>query len=276
MDWWGDVDHAQMALLTAVAGAGKSTVAHTIAHSCAKFNVLLSSFFFREGKITSPKYLWSGVARSLAIRSKTYRQRLTSVLENRPSIMMATAAFDEQFRELILEPLRHGPPLANSPLVIVIDALDECDEDASRTLSALLRDSVPQLPRCVKFFVTSRRVRVVDDYFRSSSSIHRLGIELLDDKNLQDCEAYIKSQVLELKGLRCLTGDDWFLGLEQKLVRHAGSRFSVDLKLASIPMTYVDPIKEWVDRYISIATIDHRMGYFAFAASQNVSWEYHL
>ncbi len=133
MDWCGNVDDAQMALLTAVAGAGKSTVAHTIAHSCAKRDILLSSFFFREGKTTTPKYLWSGMARSLAIRSKSYRQTLTSVLENRPSL--ATAAFDEQFRELILEPLCHGPPPADSPLIIVIDALDECDEDASHTLS---------------------------------------------------------------------------------------------------------------------------------------------
>src|SRR5260370_1064227 len=108
-----------------------------------------------------------------------------SVLENRPII--PTAAFDEQFRELILEPLRHGAPTADSPLIIVIDALDECDKDASQTLSKLLRDSVPKLPRCFKFFVTSRPVRVVDNYFRSPSPIHRMTIELSDDKNLQDC-----------------------------------------------------------------------------------------
>ncbi len=223
MDWCGNVDHAQMALLTAVAGAGKSTVAHTIAHFCAKRDVLLSSFFFREGKTTTPKYLWSGVARSLAIRSKSYRQTLTSVLENRPSI--ATAAFDEQFRELILEPLRHGPPLADSPLIIVIDALDECDEDASQTLSELLRDSVPELPHCIKFFVTSRPVRMIDDYFHSSSSTHRMGIELSDPENLQDCEAYIQSQVLKLKELPRVTTGNWLPDFEQTLVTHAGGLF---------------------------------------------------
>ncbi len=199
MDWCENVDHAQIALLTAVAGAGKSTIAHTIAHSCAERDVLLSSFFFKEGKITSPKYLWSGVARSLAIRSKSYRQTLTSVLEKDPS--MAAAAFGQQFRKLILEPLRHGPPPANSPLIIVIDALDECDKDASHTLSKLLRDGIPELPRCLKFFVTSRPVRVVDNYFHSSSPIHHVGIELSNDKNLQDCGKYIHSQVLELKEL---------------------------------------------------------------------------
>src|SRR5258708_36716158 len=100
MDWCGNVDHGQMALLTAVAGAGKSTVAHMIAHSCAKRDILLSSFFFREGKTTTPKYLCSGMARTLAIRSKSYRHALTSVLRNRPSI--ATAALDDRFKELIL------------------------------------------------------------------------------------------------------------------------------------------------------------------------------
>ncbi len=89
----------------------------------------------------------SGVARSLAVKSKSYRQTLISILEKDPSIV--AAAFDEQFRKLILEPLSDGPPPADSPLIIVIDALDECDEKASLTLSKLLKDSVPKLPRCI-------------------------------------------------------------------------------------------------------------------------------
>ncbi len=230
-----------MALLTAVAGAGKSTVAHTIAHSCAERDVLLSSFFFKEGRTTSPKYLWSGVARSLAIRSKSYRQTLTSVLEKDPS--MAVAAFDQQFRKLILEPLRHGPPPADSPLIIVIDGLDECDEDTSHTLSKLLRDNVPELPRCVKFFVTSRPVRVVDNYFHNPSPIHHMSIELSDDKNLQDCGKYIKSQVLELKELRRVTMGDWLPDLEQKLVVRAGGLFVwVSIVMEYLKNKSTDPV----------------------------------
>ncbi len=156
MNWCDNVDHGwqkQIMLFTAVAGAGKSALVHTIAHLCDQCSSLLSSFFFREGNTTSPEYLWSGVARSLTIKSKSYRQMLTSILESDPSI--TTTAFNEQFRKLILEHLLHRPPPANSPLIIVIDALDECDKGASQTLSKLLRDSVPELPRCIKFFVTS-------------------------------------------------------------------------------------------------------------------------
>ncbi len=244
MDWCDNVDHGwqtQIAFLTAVAGAGKSAVAHTISHLCGQRGILLSSFFFSGGNITSPECLWSGVARTLAIKSESYRQKLTSILEKDPS--MATAAFDEQFKKLILEPLRHVPPPADSPLIIVIDALDECDEDASQTLSELLRDSVSELPRCIKFFVTSRPVRAVDDYFHSSSSIHRMRIELSDEKNLQDCEAYIHSQVLKLKELRQVTTDNWLPDLEQKLVVHAGGLFVwVNIVIEYLEKKSVDPV----------------------------------
>src|SRR5258708_36661958 len=141
MNWCDNMDHGwqkQIVLFTAVAGAGKSALAHTIAHLCDQHGSLLSSFFFSEGNTTSPEYLWSGVARSLATKSKSYCQTLISILKNDPSI--TTAAFNEQFRKLILEPLLHGPPPADSPLLIVIDALYECDEGVSQTRSKLLSD----------------------------------------------------------------------------------------------------------------------------------------
>ncbi len=244
MDWCDSVDHGwqtQVVLLTAVAGAGKSAVAQTIAHLCDQRGILLSSFFFSEGNVTSPECLWSGVARSLAIKSESYRQMLTSILEKDPSI--ATAAFDEQFRGLILKPLRHGQPPVDSPLIVVIDALDECDEDASRTLSKLLRDSVPELPRCFKFFVTSRPIRVVDNYFHSPSPIHHMSIELSDDKNLQDCRKYINSQVLELKDLRQVTADNWRPDLEEKLVTYAGGLFIwVSIVMEYLKNKSTDPV----------------------------------
>src|SRR5258708_27859525 len=244
MDWCDNIDHdwqRKIVLLTAVAGAGKSAVAHTIARLCDQRGILLSSFFFSQGNVTSPECLWSGVARSLAIKSESYRQTLTSILENDPSI--ATAAFEEQFRELILEPLHHGPPPANSSLIIVIDALDECDGDAFQTLSGLLRDSVPELPRCFKFFVTSRPISTVDDCFHSSSSIHRMRIELSDDKNLQDCEAYIHSEVLKLKELRRVTVGSWLPDFERKLVTHAGGLFVwVSIVMEYLKNKSTDPV----------------------------------
>ncbi len=136
MGWCRSVKHhweKQVVLLTAVAGAGKSAVAHTIAHRCAEEEILLSSFFFRTGETTSPEHLFSSIARSLAIKRESYCTILTTILEDTPSI--ATTTFDEQFRKLVLEPLRRRPPPEDIPLIIVIDALDECDLAPLNSLS---------------------------------------------------------------------------------------------------------------------------------------------
>ncbi len=225
MGWCRSVEHhweRQVVLLTAVAGAGKSAVAHTIAHQCAKEGSLLSSFFFRTGETTSPDHLFSSIARSLAIKRESHCAILTSILEDAPSI--ATATFDEQFRKLVLEPLRRRPPPEDTPLIIVIDALDECDKGASVTLAKLLRDEISELPRTIKFLVTSRHTRVVDYYLRNPSFIHTLSIQLSDVGNLQDCDVYICSQISELKGLRPMVG--WPPDLQQRLSRHARGLFA--------------------------------------------------
>ena len=224
MGWCETVDHdrqTRITLLTAVAGAGKSAVAHTVAHLCEQRGILLS--FFRAGKTTSPQYLWSGVARSLAIRSESYRQKLTSIMENDPT--PGTDAFDEQFRRLILEPLRDTPTLGDRPLVIVIDGFDECEDIASQTLAKLLRDYVSELPRWVKFFLTSRPVRVVNPYLRTPSSIHHMSIEISDEKNLRDYESYIAVQVSELEALPWPTPPNWPPNLQDMLVKHAHGLF---------------------------------------------------
>ena len=226
MDWCCDVGHqkTQVTLLTAVAGAGKSAVAHTIAHLCDERDILLSCFFFRAGETTSPDHLWSGVARSLAIRNKSYRRVLTSTLKKDPTI--PTAASDDQFKKLILEPLRRIPPLDDTPLVIVIDAFDECDMDASTSLAELLRNSVSELPSSVKFFVTSRRTSVVNRYLlRHPSPIFHMTIHLSDDNNLEDCKIYIFSEVSKLKALFPAIQADWPSDLEEMLAARARGLF---------------------------------------------------
>ncbi len=214
---------AQITLLTAIVGAGKSAVAHTIAYLCEKRGTLLSSFFFKAGETTSPAHLWSGVARSLAIRNESHRATLTSILENDPGI--ATAEFDEQFRRLVVKPLRLHPP-SSSPLIVVIDALDECEKGASEVLMKLLRDGVSELPRTVKFFVTSRHTKVLDRSFLPDlSAIHHVKIQLSDGNNRRDCEAYIRSEVSKLKSSFPAIRSGWPPELQRRFVVHARGLF---------------------------------------------------
>ncbi|KAF8338708.1 uncharacterized protein EI90DRAFT_3117803 [Cantharellus anzutake] len=187
----------RLALLSAVAGAGKTSIAHTIAERCAMERVLLLSFFFKAGEQSRPDYLFSGMARALAKRDRVYHSSIISALQDDPTL--STAPFVMQFRRLVAPPLLHNPPLSDRPMVVIIDALDECDDEAFEPLANILREEVPKLPSSIKFFITSRQFDRVNRFLSSHFPIDRFSIDLSEDANVQDCATYIRSQLETLK-----------------------------------------------------------------------------
>ena len=83
-------------------------------------------------------------------------------------------------------------------MIIIIDALDECEASSLTSLASILQNDVPKLPSSIKFFIMSRQVGFVDRYF-SSPSIQHLTINIADETNLQDCSSYVRSQLEKLK-----------------------------------------------------------------------------
>ena len=185
-------DEKRVLLLTAVGGAGKSSIAHTVAKECMSDGSLLSSFFFKANEQSQPTHLFSGMARSLAAKSLHHRAIITSALEHDPQL--ATSSFTTQFKKLVQEPLKFRRPSSGEPMIVVIDALDECDASSLTLLAGILRNEVPQLPSSVKFFVTSRQVDFLNRYFLSPS-IQHLTLDIADESNLRDCSAYVRSRL---------------------------------------------------------------------------------
>ncbi|KAF8327570.1 uncharacterized protein EI90DRAFT_2927920 [Cantharellus anzutake] len=185
-------------LLTAVAGAGKTSIALTIAERCVSEEdvSLLLRFFFKAGKRSRPNLLFSGIAQALADHDPAYRTFIASTLRNDPSL--PTASFATQFKELVALPLLRKPPPSDRPMVIIIDALDECDKDVLEPLADVLGDQVPRLPSSIKFFITSRQLVLVNRYLSPDYPINRLTIDLLDEANVQDCARFIRFQLQKL------------------------------------------------------------------------------
>ncbi|KAF8344265.1 uncharacterized protein EI90DRAFT_3115003 [Cantharellus anzutake] len=199
MDWCrntGDNENRLM-LLTSLAGAGKTSIVHTIADRCNREAILLLCFFFRAGEQARPDCLFSGIAQALASRDADYRTSIISALRKDPTL--STASFAMQYQELVSSPLLHKPPPPSHPMVVIIDALDECDEEAYQPLAKILCEEVPKLPSSIKFFVTSRHVDLVNRSLSRHFPIDHLTIDLLDDTNIHDCAAYIRFQLQELK-----------------------------------------------------------------------------
>ena len=135
MDWIQglgvDNQNAVILWMYGPAGAGKSAIAHEIAHRCDLMKLLLASFFFSRSDSTrsNAKLLVATISYQIAINIPGTREKIVATIEQDPLIL--TRSLKAQLTSLIVEPLRE--PLEagyfNAPTsrrLIIIDGLDEC------------------------------------------------------------------------------------------------------------------------------------------------------
>ncbi len=155
--------------LDGMAGMGKSTVARTIARSCSDDGRLGASFFFSRGggELETARMFVTTIARQLAQRHRLLREGVCAAVRESPDV--AKLMLSDQWRKLVLGPcagvLRaHGhealpaalPPMP-LPLVVVVDALDECKAPSEVELVlALLSETAGFAVAPLKIFLTSR------------------------------------------------------------------------------------------------------------------------
>lgn len=157
--------------LNGVAGTGKSTIARTVARTFDKEQLLGASFFFSRGK--------EGVGDATAFFTTLAIQLTEALPDLKPEVCdaisrngdIAQRPADMQWKELILHPLSKLDQslLQSFSLVLVIDALDECEPEENRVTIVQLLSEVKNLQMIrVRVFLTSRL----------ETSIHRSFIEL--------------------------------------------------------------------------------------------------
>lgn len=160
--------------LNGMAGTGKSTIARTVAESFQNQGLLGASFFFKRGEADrgNAKYLISTITRQLVIRHHRLAPEVLNAIKNDPNI--ASKSLSEQCEKLLCQPLVKLHLDQPTTIVIVIDALDECDgEDDIRVILQLLFKMQEIKSVCLRVFLTSRPELPI-----------RLGFE--QDKNHQD------------------------------------------------------------------------------------------
>lgn len=119
--------------LHGLAGSGKSTVATTLANLFRDLKRLGAFIFFNrdEPEKSAPSRVIKTLAAQLAAFDGRIGQAIAEAIDNIPSICEAPLAL--QFTELIVKPLATIDSLAlEGPIVVVLDALDECGTPATR------------------------------------------------------------------------------------------------------------------------------------------------
>jgi hypothetical protein len=112
-----------------MAGTGKSTVSRTVARIFSDKGILGASFFFKRGERDrgNAVRLFTTLASQLAIKVPGIASHISNAVDGDPMIVNKTLR--AQFEKLILKPLESLKPSITRTVVLVIDALDECDRD---------------------------------------------------------------------------------------------------------------------------------------------------
>jgi len=116
--------------LYGAAGAGKSAIAHTLAEICETCGWLVASFFFWKtaGERNNANRFVATIAHQITLSIPASRELIAAAVDYNPFIF--EQSIDVQLSKLIIEPLEQlfsdGIIFDISPLVIIIDGLDEC------------------------------------------------------------------------------------------------------------------------------------------------------
>ena len=216
--------------LNGMAGTGKSTIARTIARYYFQRHRLGASFFFSRGggDVGHAGKFFTTIACQLAKTLPALKDELYRAVAEDQDI--ATQTPRDQWSRLVLGPLSKLDGTSLSlPLVLVIDALDECDgeNDVRRTLQLLTEARWLRTAR-LRIFVTSRRetpIRHVFDGIPQTQYqdfvLHNISRSVVE----HDIFVFLQCHLRDIRQ-ECSLGVDWPAKQTiEDLVRKSGGLF---------------------------------------------------
>ena len=200
--WTRDPCQPPIYWLSGLAGTGKTTIARTIAERMFAQGRLGASFFCsRDFEDRSDiKLIFPTLAVQLA--SKYVRFRSTFVPLVQSDLGIAHESLYGQMSKLIVQPLVKS----DISTVIVIDALDECEESGSTSIIlSVLGKFVGEMPK-VKFLVTGHlepRTRKGLELTRSAEGSDVIAFHTVESSRIEDdLRLFFGQKLSELKGRR--------------------------------------------------------------------------
>ncbi|CAE7063098.1 unnamed protein product [Rhizoctonia solani] len=196
-DWLYDPTALPIYWMNGMAGTGKTTIMSTFCKRAEHPKLLAASFFCTRSsaECRDVTRIVPTIAYQLAQYSIPFRSHLCQILGQ--NLDTGSKNLLKQFEQLLLEPLKQSKDSLPEHLVVVIDALDECENRAGveLILDILLR-SVAEVP--LKFLITSRPEPEIYERLIGYSSQQVRVIHLHEIKNSlvqADIELYLTEEL---------------------------------------------------------------------------------
>ncbi|GAB1525083.1 hypothetical protein RhiTH_008240 [Rhizoctonia solani] len=196
---WTRGDGRGVYWLNGMAGTGKTTIAYSLCLELDSSHRLAASFFCSRTlpECRDVNLIISTIAYQLARFSRPFHSVLSTALRKDPDLHRTLPHL--QFEELIIKPLKEAESALPEGLVVVLDALDECDNQQSTgcMLDVLLSKAVG-LP--IKFVVLSRPEPKIRDQMTHERIKLRLVLHEINKDEVQtDIETYLRTELIRMK-----------------------------------------------------------------------------
>jgi hypothetical protein len=200
MEWIADDsdDLKKVLWVYGLAGTGKSTLSTTIAQIMRGLHRLGAFFFFNRD---IPQRNFATLIRTLAYQLAMFDARFGAVVSRVAEIHgnIAGMPLDFQFENLLSANALKGVEWSGGPIVLIIDALDECGSEADRKiLLRVLSKGFLALPSFIRIMVVSRPE--FDIQHALGSHLHLCPYPLdMDSATNKDVLEYVRHRLDEIR-----------------------------------------------------------------------------
>ncbi|KAJ7107903.1 WD40-repeat-containing domain protein [Mycena epipterygia] len=186
---------ANVLWLSGVAGSGKSSISTTISESFRAVDRLGAFLFFdrNDSSKSHPSAVIRTIAYKLALSNQHIGSAISDVIHRDPAVV--DAPIRTQFKALLLDPLVSAEQHMQGPILIILDALDECGDPRSRAaLLSLLSTEFRKLPSLF--------------HYESASRFLEMGLDTGVPSSTGDVDLFIRHEMEDIQQRHSL-GPTW-------------------------------------------------------------------
>ncbi|PVF92503.1 WD40 repeat-like protein [Serendipita vermifera] len=221
-------------------GIGKTSVAHSICARLHDRGRLGGSFFCRrdDQHLSNPRYVLPTLMCRLAEMWRPYKRLIAERLREDPQLNRDSAGYT--LLTQILGSLQIHPPY---PLVLLIDALDECGDSQGRSSILATLFSAASRVNWLKIIITSRPEQDIESYFSQLDDPNcYLSKDLkTDDNALEDIRFFVEEKCSTIAARRYLEEDWPGEARKDSIVTRSGGLFIFVDTLCSLLKDDLDP-----------------------------------
>jgi hypothetical protein len=192
-----------------LAGTGKSTLSTTIAQIMRRLN-RLGAFFFFNRDISQRNS--TTLIRTLAYQLATFNARFCAVISQVVATYenIAEMPLGFQFENLLSANALKSVKWSRGPIILIIDALDECGSEADREiLMQVLSKGFSRLPSFIRIMVVSRPDQDIECILGSHSRLRRYLLDIDSVTNKGDVSEYMRHRLEEIRIKNGCLGEHW-------------------------------------------------------------------